>query len=571
VARTSRKKASRKEETVKNHIDLLSTALYIRLSVEDNGKVDSDSLENQRSLLERFVAERPEFTVVDIYVDNGNTGTDFKRPEFERMMDDIKAGKVTCIIVKDFSRLGRNFAETGNYLERVFPFLGVRFISINDSYDSSSATASDQLALRLKNLVNDMYAKDISKKLCSTMKSKRERGEYIGNYAPYGYLKDPSDHNRLIIDFQIAPIVVEIFELRATGLGITSICKVLNEKNYPSPGRLRYERGIITNNNKKGSSLLWNMHVLKDILTNVAYIGHLAQGRSAQCLYKGESFHWTNPEEWDYVENTHKPIISMELWEKVQAVNERSSKASKDTHGKYAHMPKRVNPYGSVLVCADCGRVMKYVRSYSRPKKNGEMKDYYNYKCPNNIELGEQACPKKNIRADELDHLVLCVIKKQMDVFLDIRKDLNALIALARQRAKQTVATVPVDEINAELSKAKKMLAALYMDYKDGTLSYDEYQFGKVKYQEDIKKYEEELQRLTETRARPTRTYICKEKWEKLIRKYYNSETVTPELISALVKKISFPADGEVEIEFNFMDEIEGMLKEIERIKEEVA
>jgi len=313
------------------------------------------------------------------------------------------------------------------------------------------------------------------------------------------------------------------------------------------------------------------MHVLKDILTNVAYIGHLAQGRSAQCLYKGESFHWTSPEEWDYVKNTHKPIISMELWEKVQAVNESSSKASKDTHGKYAHMPKRVNPYGSVLVCADCGRVMKYVRSYSRPKKNGEMKDYYNYKCPNNIELGEQACPKKNIRADELDRLVLCVIKKQMDVFLDIRKDLNALIALARQRAKQTVATVPVDEINAELSKAKKMLAALYMDYKDGTLSYDEYLFGKVKYQEDIKKYEEELQRVTETRARPTRTYICKEKWEKLIKKYYNSETVTPELISALVKKISFPADGEVEIEFNFMDEIEGMLKEIERIKEEVA
>lgn len=571
MARTSRKKASPKEVQVKLHGDIFNTGLYIRLSVEDNGKVDSDSLENQRSLLERFVAERPELHVVDIYIDNGHTGTDFNRPEFDRLIGDVKKGKIDCIVVKDFSRLGRNFAETGNYLERVFPFLGVRFISVNDSYDSTSATAGDQLALRLKNLVNDMYAKDISKKLCSTMKAKRLRGEYIGNYAPYGYLKDESNHNKLVIDFQIAPIVVEIFELRAQGMGITAICKVLNEKNYPSPGRLRYERGIITNNNKKGSALLWNKHVLKDILTNVVYIGHLAQGRSAQCLYKGEAFHWTDPEEWDYVENTHKPIISMELWDKVQEVNERGHQAAKENHGKYAHLPKRVNPYGSILYCADCGRVMKYVRSYSRPKKNGEVKDYYNYKCPNNIELGEQACPKKNIRADELDQIVLEVIKKQMDTFLEVKKDLNSLIAIARQKAKLATSQRSVESIQSELSRAKSLLTSLYIDHKDGILSLDEYQYGKTKYQEDIKNLEQELQFLQGTRSKPTRTYICKEKWELLIKKYHNATSITPEMITAFVKEIHFHANREIEIKFNFMDEFEEMLKEIDRIREEVA
>ena len=571
MARTSRKKASPKEFQAETQSVFYKTGLYIRLSVEDNGKEDSDSLENQRSLLERFVAERPELQVVDIYIDNGHTGTDFNRPDFDRMISDVKKARIDCIVVKDFSRLGRNFAETGNYLERVFPFLGVRFISVSDSYDSTSATASDQLALRLKNLVNEMYAKDLSKKLCSTMKSKRQRGEYIGNYAPYGYLKDERDHNKLVIDFQIAPIVVEIFELRAQGKGITAICKILNEKNYPSPGRLRYERGIMTNNNQKGSSLLWNMHVLKDILTNVAYIGHLAQGRSAQCLYKGESFHWTDPEEWDYVQNTHKPIISLELWEKVQAVNERSSKASKDTHGKYAHMPKRVNPYGSILVCADCGRVMKYVRSYSRPKKNGEMKDYYNFKCPNNIELGEKACSKKNIRADELDQIVLEVIKKQMDLFLAVKKDLDMLIAIARQKAKLQSSSGSVESIHEQINHARSMLTSLYVDYKDGIINVDEYQYGRYKYQEDITNLEREMQRLTARRTKPTRAYVSKQKWEALIKKYHSATSVTPEMITALVKEIRFFANREIEISFNFMDEFEDMLKERERIREEIA
>jgi len=452
VARTSRK----------NHVpdqiipeisdtEIFRTAIYLRLSLEDNGKKDGDSMENQQKMLLDYVVSRPYLMLVDTYMDNGYTGTDFSRPEFSRMMDDVKAGKINCIVVKDLSRLGRNYVEAGDYLEKVFPFLNVRFIAVNDHYDSAFLTSGDQLGASLKNIVNDMYAKDISRKITSAMKAKRLRGDYIGNYAPYGYLKDPENPSHLIIDQEIAPIVVEIFEMRATGAGIATIARALNEKGYPSPGRLRFERGIITNNNKKGTDLPWNRHVLTELLRNVVYIGNLAQGRSTQCLYKGIAYHWTDPSEWDVVEHTHEPIISMELWERAQSVDKRNSKAAKDSFGKYAHLPKRENPYGSLLRCADCGRVIKYVRSYS-PKGD---KAYYNYKCPENIELGDSACPKKNIRAQDLDTVVLATLQKQMELYLDTQKVLHRLIALEREKKKRTLPAGRIEDIRREIEKRK--------------------------------------------------------------------------------------------------------------------
>lgn len=426
MARVSRKNGVSESPPKGQKQTVFRTALYVRLSVEDNGKTDADSIENQELLLRNYLAERPYLELKEVYADNGYTGTDFERPAFHRMIGDVRKGRIDCIVVKDFSRLGRNYVETGEYLERIFPFLGIRFISVSDDYDSSSANAGEKLAATLKNLINDMYAKDISKKICSTMKNKRLRGDYIGNYAPYGYLKDENNRSRLVIDHEIAPIVVEIFELRAKGIGFETICRILNEKGYPSPGRLRYECGIITNNNKNGSELPWNRHVLKDLLVNVAYIGNLAQGRSSQCLYKGEKYHWTKEADWDVVEGTHEPIISMELWNKVQEINTKASSDVKKSFGRYAHLPKRPNPYGSVLRCADCGRVMKYVRSYTRPRKDGVVTDYYNYKCPTNIELGDSACSKKSIRADDLDKIVLSVIRKQMDLFLTHKKRCSA-------------------------------------------------------------------------------------------------------------------------------------------------
>ena len=488
MARTSRKNPM-PVATKPAVIEVFKTAIYLRLSLEDNGKKDADSLDNQQTLLEGYVAERPFLELVDTYTDNGCTGTDFDRPAFKRMMEDVRSGKINCIVAKDLSRLGRNYVETGDYLERVFPFLGVRFIAVNDNYDSSNVNASDQLAASLKNLVNDEYAKDISRKISSAMKAKRQRGEFVGAHDPYGYLRDPNNSNKLIIDPEISPIVKEIFELRATGLGIERICRVLNEKDYPSPGRLRFERGIITHNNQKGSDLPWNRHVLKDLLLNVVYIGNLAQGRTGSCLHKGIPFHRKDESEWDVVNGTHEPIISMELWDRVQALNTKRSSETKASFGKNANLPKRPNPYGSVLRCADCGRVIKYVRSYS---KKGN-RDYYNYKCPQYIELGAQACSSKNIKADKLDLAVLETIRKHMDVFLEMQTLLHKLMPEEKARISSEDALQRKQQITAELERKRTQGMLLYSDFRDGLIGQEEYVYAKSKYQTDIEALEQEL------------------------------------------------------------------------------
>ena len=569
MARVSRKRGTEKAEGFKE-AGIYHTGIYLRLSVEDNGKKDADSMENQKNLLMEYVSARPYLMLTDIYMDNGFTGTDFERPEFNRMLQDARDGRINCIVVKDLSRLGRNYVEAGDYIEKVFPFLGIRFIAVNDHYDSDSLTSGDELGASLKNVVNDVYAKDISRKVGTAMKQKRLRGEYIGNYAPYGYLKDPQDKNHLIIDQEIAPIVVEIFELRAKGDGINTIARILNERDIPSPGRLRYERGIITNNNKKGSGLLWSRHVLSDLLKNVVYIGNLAQGRSASCLYKGIPFHWTEESEWDLVENTHEAIISLELWKRVQEVTDRKSREAKESHGKYAGLPKRENPYGSLLRCADCGRVIKQVHAYNTSKRSGTS-IYYNYKCPENIELGDTACPKKNIRAADLDEAVLATIRKQMEIFMDTQKILKELIAQEKETAKQEAPIARVKDIQKEIDRRKGLCTALYTDLKEGILTQDEYFYAKMRYQEEIDSLEKELQELKSIRGKASEAAQGEKKWEQLISKYYKAQTLNPAMMEAIVKEIKLYADNSISIEFRYMNEFEELLQECERIRREVA
>ena len=569
MARISRKNGIN-GQIVDTGKDIFRTAIYLRLSVEDNGKKDADSLENQRELLLSYVADRPYLELVEIYEDNGFTGTDFERPDFQRMLEDAQKGKINCIVVKDLSRLGRNYVEAGNYLEKVFPFLNIRFIAVNDNYDSVSLTSGEQLGATLKNVVNDIYAKDISRKSGSALKMKRVKGEYIGNYAPYGYLKDPKDKNHLIVDPEAAPIVEEIFVMRSEGLGVGTIIRILNEKGYPSPGRLRYERGIITNNNKKGKGLLWNRHVLTDLLYNIAYIGHLAQGKSSSCLHKGIPFHWTDPSEWDIAENTHEPIIRMELWEQVQKVNQSLSKAAKSTQGKYSVLPKRENPYGDLLRCADCGRVIKQVRSYSTSKKRGTQ-SYYTYKCSGYIELGETSCPKRIMRAADLDTAVLETIHKPMEVFLDTQRVLHQLTAMEKEKAKQAIPFGRLQKLQAEITRKRKMIASLYVDFKDGILSQDEYLYAKETYQSELEKIEQEERELKSVHEKADSINVGERKWMKLIDRYYNAESLTKDMVKAFVKEVKLYDDNSISIEFRYRNEFEELMQECERIRREVA
>lgn len=566
MARTSRKNGT----VSAKEADIFRVGIYLRLSVLDNGKKDADSMENQKNFLMEYVNSRPYLVLVDVYADNGFTGTDFERPEFNRLLCDVKNGKINCIIMKDLSRLGRNYVEAGDFIEKIFPFLGVRFIAVNDNYDSAMLTSSDELGASLKNVVNDVYAKDISRKVGTALKQKRLRGEYIGNYAPYGYLKDPKDKNHLIIDPESAPFVVEIFELRAGGAGIGTITRILNEKGIPSPGRLRFERGIITNNNKKGSDLPWNRHVLSDLLQNVVYIGNLAQGRSGSCLYKGIPFHWTDQSEWDVAEHTHEPIVSMELWTKVQKVTARNSQSARKNYGKYANLPKRKNPYGSLLRCADCGRVIKQVHSYNTSKRSGTVV-YYNYKCPENIELGDTACPKKSIRAVDLDEAVLATLRKQMEVFMDTQEVLKALIAKEKEKTNQIAPGTRLQDIQKEIDRRKSLYASLYTDLKSGILTQDEYFYAKKRYQEELASLEQELCELQSVRVKAADAEQGERRWEQFVSRFYKAETLDSMMLDAMVKEIKLYADNHISIEFRYMNEFEELFDECERIRKEVA
>ena len=540
--------------------------IYGRLSVLDNGKADGDPLESQVSIMEQFLSGRPELVLVDCYVDNGFTGTNFDRPSWDRLMDDVRCGRINCIIVKDLSRLGRNYIETGHFLERICPKLGIRFISVNDHYDTAEIKSQDELAVSLKNIVNDYYAKDISLKCGAALKAKRQNGEYIGSYAPHGYLKDPDNKNHLIVDPETAPVIRQIYQWRAEGLGYGTITRMLNEQDIPSPGRYRFEHGIITNNNKKGSTLLWNRHILTDILRNIVYIGHLAQGKCTASLIHGIPIHRTKEAEWDIAYHTHEPIIDEALFYRVQEQNEAKTAAYKAAYGACSHLPKGNNPYRNKLVCADCGTKMKLYRNLDKKHK----KAYFTYICPTYEEHRELRCTKKAVRSATLDTVVLEALKVQMQLFCDAEHVLERLSA--HKKVPQDCAIEKqIQQFQQQIKHKMGYSTALYTDYKSGLLTREEFAFARNKYQrevEDLKEQAAQLQAQHESMAQNTQQV---KSWAELIEQYRQIETVTEELVTAFISKIRLFDDGSIQISFLFDDELAYLQKRCRELQEEVA
>ena len=262
---------------------IYQTGGYVRLSVEDSGKPGADTIETQRELLQAYIEDHPDMCLYDLYCDNGRTGTNFDRPGFERLMNDVRAGKIDCIVVKDLSRFGRNYKETGNYLERLFPLLGVRFIAVNDSFDTLTAERSlDGYIVPLKNIINRVYSKDISRKVRSALATKQRSGEFIGTWAAYGYRKCAGDRHRIEPDEETAPVVRDMFQWRLSGLSYQKITRRLNERGIPSPSRYHYLKGETTS--ERYAHAKWDVWVVKNILKNEVYLGHMVQGRKHTSL-----------------------------------------------------------------------------------------------------------------------------------------------------------------------------------------------------------------------------------------------------------------------------------------------
>ena len=298
-------------------------AAYLRLSKEDKDNMEFNSILNQKLLIDQYISNKEDLKIVDYYIDDGYSGTNFKRPGFKKLFQDIKNKKINCIIVKDLSRFRRNHIQAYMYLEDIFPALDVRFISITENIDSYENPESlNNLIVPVKNLMNDAYAKDISKKVKSVLTNKRLDGEFIGTSATYGYLKDPIDNHKLIIDDEVSKNVIEIFDSVLKGKSTSEIAYELNKKNVFTPAIYKMKNGL--GNYSVGANKKWNAKMINKILQNRVYTGDLIQGKKKVESYRTHKLISTSKDKWIITENHHEPIISKDKFNKVQEIINRN-------------------------------------------------------------------------------------------------------------------------------------------------------------------------------------------------------------------------------------------------------
>ena len=331
-------------------------SIYLRLSKEDGdvttgSKNESNSISNQKSLIMDFLKDKHDIQVVSIREDDGYSGVDFNRPSFQLMLEDVKKGIIDCIIVKDLSRFGRNYIEVGRYLEKLFPMLGVRFIAVNDNYDSLNVDTAHDIVMPFKNLINDSYCRDLSVKIRSHLAVKRKNGEFIGAFACYGYLKDPENKNQLIIDTYAGPVVQDIFRMKINGFSQYKIAEVLNEQGILSP--MEYKRSIgvrFETSFKVNPKAVWSAKAVSRILTNEVYTGVLVQGKQTTPNHKVKVRQAVEEKDWVRIENAHVPLIDSCLFEIVQTLLERDTRTSPKADSVF--------PLSGLLYCGDCGQPM---------------------------------------------------------------------------------------------------------------------------------------------------------------------------------------------------------------------
>lgn len=530
---------------------------YARLSVfETRDRADSEALQNQKALLRRYIEDAPDLRLLSVFEDNGETGTNFDRTGFEQMMEAVRGGRANCIVVKDLSRFGRDYVEAGNYLEHIFPFMGVRFISISDGYDSADATTADCLTVALKNMVNQMYSKDISRKSGSVLREKMRRGEFIGGYAAYGYIKDPADRHKIIVDPEAAAVVREIYRRKLEGQGDTAITRWLNATGVPSPCCYRYQKGIILDK-RFARYKPWLVQSVKKILRSEVYLGHMVQGRRRSEFYAGRPDRLLPKDEWVIVENTHEPIVSREDFDAVQAICEEAHAAYHARLGKYDHLGKSENILKGLVFCSDCGRPLVRYKQVN----HGKSVSYY-YLCPNYAAMLEKSgCSYKFLREDILLDTLEQVIGKEIELAVD-------MTALAKKLSEKRAGKgedVPslLRKLNLELERVEETRKGAMRDYLGGMMSQTDYEMLKGCCVEEAEELKKRIFDLRAQQRQKTETLTEKNPWLVAFGGVSPAFTLTRELAKALIERITIFKDDRVEVTLRFRDEREMLLRAV--------
>jgi DNA invertase Pin-like site-specific DNA recombinase len=523
-------------------------AIYLRLSKEDDDfscfgkKSESNSISNQRLLIEDFLKKHPEITAVKEYCDDGYTGANFERPEFQKMMDDVKAGVIDCIVVKDLSRFGREYIESGSYIQKVFPALGVRFIAINDHYDNAQLDAvDDSLVLPFKNLMNDSYCRDISIKVRTNLDVKRRSGQFVGSRVVYGYLRSPDDKNKLVIDTVAAAVVQDIFKWKLEGLSPAQIAETLNENGVLSP--IEYKRANGSKQRtvfQRNQQALWSPVAIYRILKNEIYTGTLVQGKTTTPNHKVKKTMVKDPSEWSRTENAHEAIISAAQFDLVQKIMMDDTRSPAGVKG--------VHPFSGKIFCADCGNAM--IRKVSRC---GEA-EYAYFICGGN-KNNRQTCSSHSIRESVVYNTVLAVVQAHICVALNMAEAMHHIDSLAWENRELEKIKGKISVQEEIIDKNRRLKVDAYEDFRSQMLTREEYENFKAEFDKHICEANDAILRLNSERNSIMSGLTQQQGWLSQFKQYKNIRKLTRNVVVALIDRIMIRENKDIDVQLMHQDQ----------------
>lgn len=515
------------------------TAVYLRLSRDDDmdgGKAESNSIGSQRDMIRSFIRKQDNMKIYDIYVDDGWSGTSFDRPGFRRMMKDVEAGHVDCVIVKDLSRLGRDYIEVGRLIQKTFPAFSVRFIALTDRFDSLTADDNEKsLMVPVKNFVNDSYSRDISGKVRSHQKIKRENGDFIGAFAVYGYSKSAKNRNRLMPDEYAADIVQKIFAWRIEGYSNLSIAKRLNEAGVLSPLEYKRLQGVkLRSGFETGINSKWSAVAVKRILSNESYIGTLVQGKEERVSYKVKKSVRKPEEEWVRVKDTHEAIVSKEDFEIVQELLRVDTRAANGA--EKAHM------YAGLLFCGDCMEPM--MRRVSRYK--GEEK--VSFICSTKNKGG--SCSRHTISEEDLKYPVLTALRQQIALLMDKAKVLSRLEQMEVSFEELVSFDKEIEKLHRQQDKYLSLRAGLYEDLKNNVITEDDFKSFCEIYEKRYRKLQQDVSAQEAARKKLFRSGVLAGIWLERMKRVMQVTELDRIALITFVKRILVYEDKRIYLEF---------------------
>lgn len=519
--------------------EFYNVAIYLRLSRDDEdidgSKAESNSISSQRDMIRSFIRKQDNMEIYDIYVDDGWSGANFDRPEFKRMMKDIEAGHVDCVIVKDLSRLGRDYIEAGRLIQKTFPAFSVRFIALTDHFDSLTADYNEtSLVVPVKNFVNDSYSRDISGKVRSHQKVKRENGDFIGAFAVYGYKKSADNRNLLVPDDYAADIVRKIFAWKMEGYSNLCIARKLDDAGILSP--MEYKKmqgeklctGFVT-----GVKSKWSAVAVKRILTNENYTGTLVQGREEKVNYKVNKSVMKPEDEWIKVNDAHEAIISKEDFEIVQDLLRIDTRAYSGE--EKAHI------YSGLLFCGDCMEPMlRRVSRYNR-------KETVSFICSTKNKGGD--CTRHTISEEDLRHLVLTGLRQQVSLFMDKARVLEHIEQMEINFEEVVSFDREIEKLHKEQDKYLSLRAGLYEDLKKNIITEEDFKNFRAIYEKRYQELEEAISNQEETIKKLFKSGVTAGRWLERMKSVMQITELDRMTLLSFVKRIVVYEDKRVYLE----------------------